>query len=73
MKEEIDVIKSNETWELVDLPISSDAIGVKWIYRTVERYKVSLVAKGYSQHYGIGYYETFSPKARVKLYEWYYL
>ena len=33
MKEDIDAIERNETWELVDLPISCDAIGVKWIYR----------------------------------------
>ena len=31
MKEEIDAIERHETLELVDLPISCDAIGVKLI------------------------------------------
>ena len=33
MKEDVDAIERNETWELVDLQISCDAFGVKWIYR----------------------------------------
>ena len=59
MKEEIDDIERNETWELVDLPISFDEIGVKWIFRlkynldrSVKKHKSRLVAKGYAQQYG---------------------
>ena len=32
MKEEIDAIERTKIWELVDLPITCDAIGVKWTY-----------------------------------------
>ena len=60
MKEETDAIERTETWELVDLLISCDAIGVKWIYRlkytlneSVKKNKARLVAKGYAQHYGV--------------------
>ena len=56
MDEEIKAIKKNDTWELVTLPIGKKTIGVKWVYKLkknakgeVERYKASLVVKGYSQ------------------------
>ena len=73
MKEHIDVIERNETWELVDLTISCDAIGVKWInglkYNpngSAKKHKASFVAKGYAQYYGVDYFETFFPIARFE-------
>ena len=55
-------------WNLVDLPYSCRPIGYKWVFKTkhdakgrVERYKTSLVAKGYNQREGIDFKETFSP------------
>ena len=55
MKEEIDAIERNETWEFVDLPVSCDAIEVKWINKlkynpdgSVKKHKVWLVAKRYA-------------------------
>ena len=74
MKKHIDAIERNETWESVDLPISCDAIGVKWIYRlkynsdeSVKKHKARLVAKEYVQHYDVDYFETFSPIARFEV------
>ncbi|KAA0049719.1 Integrase, catalytic core [Cucumis melo var. makuwa] len=58
------------TWDYVDLPPGKRPIGCKWIYKikthsdgTIEHYKAHLVAKGYSQEYGIDYEETFAPVA----------
>ena len=55
MKEEIEAIEKNSTWELVKLPEKCKSIGVKWIYKIkrdnsgeITRYKARLVAKGFS-------------------------
>jgi len=34
MKQEIESIESNNTWELINLPIGCKKIGVKWVYTT---------------------------------------
>ena len=73
MEKEIRSIKANEVWELAYLPKGKKIIDSKWVYKqkvdidgSVERYKAYLVAKGYSQQYGLDHNETFSPVARFE-------
>lgn len=71
MKEEIESLKSNNTWTLQPLPENRRSIDCKWVYKikrgidgSVERYKARLCAKGFTQKKGIDYTETFSPVVR---------
>ena len=52
MKEELDALSKNHTWNLVRLPPRKSVVGYKWIYKIktrsdgfIERYKARLVAK----------------------------
>jgi hypothetical protein len=71
MNDEIEPMKTNQVWDLVNLPPRRKAIGNKWVLKvkckangSIERYKACLVAKGYTQQEGIDYEETFSPVVR---------
>ena len=73
MKSEIDSMHSKQVWSLVDQPEGIVPIECKWIYKKkidanskVETYKTRLVAKGYSQHEGTDYQETFLSVAMLK-------
>ena len=73
MKEELEAIEKNSTWELVRPPEKCKSIGVKWIYKIkrnaygeITRFKACLVAKGFSQIRGIDYEAVFSPVARAE-------
>jgi Reverse transcriptase (RNA-dependent DNA polymerase) len=50
------------------------SIGCKWVYKikyhgdaTIERYKVRLIAKEYTQIYGINYDETFALVVKINI------
>ncbi|GAB2287157.1 hypothetical protein Dimus_039808 [Dionaea muscipula] len=72
MDEELSSLEKNATWRVVDLPADKKPVGCKWVYTvkhkadgTIDRYKARLVAKRYSQKYGVDYTETFAPVAKI--------
>ena len=73
MDKEMESLRKNDVWELVELPKDRKAIGSKWVFKlktdsdgSVERHKARLVAQGFSQKHGQDYDETFSPVIRFE-------
>ncbi|GKA35078.1 retrovirus-related pol polyprotein from transposon TNT 1-94 [Tanacetum coccineum] len=73
MKEEIKSIENSDTWQLMTLQKGQKDIGVRWVYMAkkntkgeVEKYKATLVAKGYKQKHGIDFEEVFALVARLE-------
>jgi hypothetical protein len=72
MKEELEMIEKNNTWELKERPVDKPVIGMKWVFKTklnldgtVQKHKARLVAKRYAHKSGIDYNKTFTPVARL--------
>ena len=71
MKDEMDSLLGNQTWELTELPVGKKALHNKWVYRIKnehdgsKRYKARLVFKGFQQKEGIDYTKIFSPVVKM--------
>jgi hypothetical protein len=71
MKEEMDSLANDQTWDLVQLPARKIALQNKWVYKLKEedggekRYKTRLVVKGFTQKKGIDFDEIFSPVVKM--------
>ncbi|GJY15290.1 retrotransposon protein, putative, ty1-copia subclass [Tanacetum coccineum] len=75
MNLEMQSMKDNKVWVLVELPPNGKTVGSKWLFKkktdldgAVHTYKARLVAKGYTQTPRIDYEETFSPVAAIRAY-----
>ena len=73
MKDELDAHAKNRTWTCVPRTPDMHVIGSKWVYKikrdasgNISKYKARVVAKGFSQQYGIDYTDTFSPVLKYK-------
>ena len=66
MKEEINSMRQNKVWDLVDRPKCFKPVGSKWVLKTkrdpngnIERYKARLVAKGFTQRKALAIRKPF--------------
>ena len=72
MEAEMSALFENATWYLVTCPLGKTTVGCCWVYTvkylpdgSIEHLKAHLVAKGYTQTYGVDYAETFSLVAKI--------
>lgn len=72
MKDELQSLHENHTFELVKLPKGKRALKNRWVYRLKQeekssspRYKARLVVKGYTQKKGVDFEEIFSPVVKM--------
>jgi hypothetical protein len=72
IQKELESLKKSGTWKLVKRPQGANVVDSKWVLRIkknaageIEKYKARLVARGFTQIYGIDYYETYAPVARL--------
>ncbi|GKC60050.1 retrotransposon protein, putative, ty1-copia subclass [Tanacetum coccineum] len=70
---EMQSMKDNHVWNLVDLPPNCKTVRSKWLLKkktnmdvNIHTYKAHLEAKGFTQTYRVDYEETFSPIADIK-------
>ena len=73
MNEELSSLIGNGVWEVVPKPPNTNIVICKWVYKlkrsadgNIARYKARLVARGFTQAYGIDYTDTYVPVTRLK-------
>ena len=74
MKEEYNALIENKTWELVPQLQGKNVIGCKWVYKIkfrsnsdIEKFKATLIVKGFNQKKGVDYEEIFSPIIKINM------
>jgi hypothetical protein len=72
IRAELSSIHDHHTWVLVDPPEGVNLVSCKWVFAVkskdgfVIRFKARLVARGFSQQYGVDYTETYSPVVKYR-------
>ena len=72
IRNEIDSILQNHTWELVDLPLGCKPLSSKWVFKrkrkvdgSIDKYKEKIVIKGYTQIEDLDYFDIYSLVTRI--------
>jgi len=71
IKKELMALATNQTWEVVTPPRGANLVTSKWVFNakfntdgSLEKLKARLVARGFSQKFGVDYEHTFAPTLR---------
>ena len=71
IKAQLNALRANGTWEEVVPPKDANIVTSKWVFKpklnpdgSLDKLKARLVARGFSQAYGVDYENTFAPTAR---------
>jgi Reverse transcriptase (RNA-dependent DNA polymerase) len=71
MFEEMRALVKNDIWDMVPRPSDKNTVGCKWVSTKhtpegkIDRFKARLVAKVYTQMYGVDYEKIFAPVAKM--------
>jgi len=72
IKAELANLKVNGTWELIERPSGVNVVDSKWVLQIkknaaseIEKYKAHLVTRGFTQIYGVDFYKTYTPVAKL--------
>ena len=72
MDRELTTLERAGTWVTVPRPTDKNIVGSKWVFcikrkadGSVDKYKARLVARGFTQIYGVDYFTTFSPVSKL--------
>jgi hypothetical protein len=70
---ELDGIEKHETWEIVEAPPGANIIKCRYVFKVkrdavsaIAKYKAQLVAKGFTQIFGIDYDVTYAPVVKLE-------
>ena len=75
MKDQIHSLINNNTWVLVkhsNVPKHHHILPGKWVYHRKQKpikFKAQWMVKGFRQHYGVDYFETFTAVAKPMSYK----
>lgn len=66
IRSELRSLLRNHTWDLVKRQNDQEVVDSKWLFKIKDdgRFKARLVARGFTQTYGLDYFETYAPVAR---------
>jgi hypothetical protein len=69
---ELKSLDEARTWDIVQQPKNKNVVSSKWVFKIkrnaageIDKYKARLVARGFTQVYGVDYYETYAPVAHL--------
>jgi hypothetical protein len=72
MDREMATLEEAHTWRMVPRPLGKNIVGSKWVFRikhkadgSIDKHKACLVARGFTQVYGLDYFNTYSPVVRL--------